>query len=599
VQSSQFGSFYDFQYERCGMGYRQDPVTGLCSRCDAGRYSDELDVQTCEPCAVGKIAISSESSACLSCPSNQFAKDVGMTACEVCPTGTSSGEGMGSCEDCDIFHKWSPGNCDVPVSGIILAILLCAIVVGLASFVWRRFARQKRKKAQLKLDLRQAKLEEKKQQEDIELLQRAWQIEWDQIKIIKKLAEGGGGIVYKGIMRNDLLVALKTISRTGDIEMMAQQEVRWMQRARHPRLVLFLGCGRVPDTKDIFVVLEFMERGDFLHHLVDGRESGTPPPWDERLRLLRDVADGMVYIHRALRSIHRDLKSENVLLSVESGALRAKVADFGLSRIMPSSKAHATHTSSSETKVKSFGSWGRNRESKKLSKKPSNSLMHRHSAAQMTTGNGTTAYMAPELFTREHLQKESDNYSQAVDVFAFAVILWEALEMDRAWKDVKWGTQIVDQVLEGKRLKLRDTAEYKPPLAAPPLGYVGLTRACWSQNPNHRPTFMYVAKSLSIISEKNRQSRIVDVSSPLAASHVVSTNFSSASSSEQGMPSRPRSPSRSHPKSARRRPPPLPRPSARSPRHALSIADVLPKEKARESVSIELGRISSTPIQEE
>ena len=57
-------------------------------------------------------------------------------------------------------------------------------------------------------------------------------------------------------------------------------------------------------------------------------------PWSLRLSLLRDVCDAMVHLH-SVSMIHRDLKCENVMICAdESHTLRAKVCDFGLSRIL-------------------------------------------------------------------------------------------------------------------------------------------------------------------------------------------------------------------------------------------------------------------------
>ena len=127
-----------------------------------------------------------------------------------------------------------------------------------------------------------------------------------------------------------LRVAVKTIFKTNEKDMMSHNEVKWMQRARHSRLVMFLGCGREPKRNNIFVVMEYMNGGNFLDALKSRRLS-----WKRRLRILCDVAEGMMYVHDELDRVHRDLKSENILLCREEGSteLRGKVADFGLSGI--------------------------------------------------------------------------------------------------------------------------------------------------------------------------------------------------------------------------------------------------------------------------
>ena len=395
---------------------------------------------------------------------------------------------------------------------------------------------------------------------DIEMLQKAWEIEWKQLKIIKKIAEGGEGSVFRAKMRG-MDCALKTIANTQNINMADQSEVRWMQRARHERLVMFFGCGR-DDTNNIFVVLEFMAEGDLLTKMVESRERGKPMPWKLRLQLLHDVVDGMAYVHDVLGSIHRDLKSENVLLSLEKGQLRAKVADFGLGRLVPKSKTPTTlltknasmitkkstgTLSSLSTKLRSklsghqaarsptnsFDSQGtdlimaattsssirsmdsspmvsRTRERllshSRISQQGGDSRMSMniHISAKMTTGAGTVAYMAPELCGKEAMRNDTVKYSQAVDVFAFGVICWEALELDRAWKDEKWPARIMDKVSEGKRLPIRK--KYDMP---PPEGYMDVMTCSWDQEPQQRPTFSSLSvefERLDISAEKQRDS---------------------------------------------------------------------------------------------
>ena len=98
----------------------------------------------------------------------------------------------------------------------------------------------------------------------------------------------------------------------------------------------------------MFIVLEYMERGS-LDTLIWDNDGSLK--WDTRLQLMEDVAEGMAYLHGVHRSIHRDLKSPNVLLGEEgNGILRAKVADFGLARIL-GDKSSKEKSEEGETKT--------------------------------------------------------------------------------------------------------------------------------------------------------------------------------------------------------------------------------------------------------
>ena len=82
----------------------------------------------------------------------------------------------------------------------------------------------------------------------------------------------------------------------------------------------------------LFVVQEYMSGGSIDRRLWNPE----PQPLSslselERLVWACDISEGMAFIHQK-GFTHRDLKSQNVLY--DHNTMRAKVADFGMSRAM-------------------------------------------------------------------------------------------------------------------------------------------------------------------------------------------------------------------------------------------------------------------------
>ena len=80
------------------------------------------------------------------------------------------------------------------------------------------------------------------------------------------------------------------------------------------------------------MVTEYMALGSLKTVLADRSRALS---WSLRTRIAAQVADGMAYLH-SLKIVHRDFKSDNVLLNEEQDA---KVADFGTSKLVTASGA--------------------------------------------------------------------------------------------------------------------------------------------------------------------------------------------------------------------------------------------------------------------
>lgn len=103
-----------------------------------------------------------------------------------------------------------------------------------------------------------------------------------------------------------------------------------LSKLRHPNVVQFIGiCQPTDDPRHLTLVMEKLYIN--LDELI---KSGAYKPLDEgiKLQILLDVSAGLIHIH-SHGVIHRDLNAGNVLLTRE---LRAKIADFGMSRLLPS-----------------------------------------------------------------------------------------------------------------------------------------------------------------------------------------------------------------------------------------------------------------------
>ncbi|XP_047981480.1 probable serine/threonine-protein kinase At1g01540 [Salvia hispanica] len=154
------------------------------------------------------------------------------------------------------------------------------------------------------------------------------------------IGEGGYGIVYKGVLEGNHMVAVKNLlNNRGQAEREFKVEVEAIGRVRHKNLVRLLGyCA---EGTHRMLVYEYVNNGNLEQWLHGDVGPCSPLTWEIRMNIILGTAKGLTYLHECLepKVVHRDIKSSNILLDRD---WHAKVSDFGLAKLIGSEKSYIT-----------------------------------------------------------------------------------------------------------------------------------------------------------------------------------------------------------------------------------------------------------------
>ena len=108
------------------------------------------------------------------------------------------------------------------------------------------------------------------------------------------------------------------------------KEVIMLATLENEYIIEFLGYVLEPV---LLIVMEFAEGGTLRDVLLNARKESTPLSFANTMKILMGTCVGIEYLHshEPMPILHRDIKSENVLLTNE---LEPRVADFGEARAM-------------------------------------------------------------------------------------------------------------------------------------------------------------------------------------------------------------------------------------------------------------------------
>jgi len=151
-------------------------------------------------------------------------------------------------------------------------------------------------------------------------------------KILEKLGEGGMGVVYKAHdTKLDRFVALKflpaAVTASPVDAARFEQEAKAISALNHTSIATIYDVDLYEGRK--FLVLEFIPGGTLKSHAKKLQSEGLEIPIGEVIDYGIQIAEGLAHAHRH-QIIHRDVKTENVMLSAEG---KVKLTDFGLAKL--------------------------------------------------------------------------------------------------------------------------------------------------------------------------------------------------------------------------------------------------------------------------
>ncbi|KAJ0231771.1 Wall-associated receptor kinase-like 22 [Hirschfeldia incana] len=419
----EYGYFSGFGYSNCycnNIGYRGNPyLPGGC-----------LDIDECEE---GKGRNSCGEQTCVNVP--------GSFRCEPKETGKIK----------PVFQ------------GLFLGLVLLFLVLGIWGLI--KFVKKRRKIIQKRkffkrnggLLLKQQLTTQEGGNVETSKIFSSKELEkaTDNFNKNRVLGQGGQGTVYKGMLVDGRIVAVKR-SKVLDEDKVEEfiNEVSVLSQINHRNIVKLMGC--CLETEVPILVYEHIPNGDLFKRLHDDSDDYIMT-WEVRLRIAVEIAGALAYLHSAASTpvYHRDIKTTNILLDEK---YRAKVSDFGTSRTINIDQTHLT-----------------------------------------TLVAGTFGYLDPEYF-------QTSQFTDKSDVYSFGVVLVELITGEKPFSVMRseenrgLASHFNEAMKRNRVLDIVDSRIKEECKQEQVLAMAKLARRCLSLKGKKRPNMREVSIELERIS---------------------------------------------------------------------------------------------------
>ncbi|GLJ34399.1 hypothetical protein SUGI_0691570 [Cryptomeria japonica] len=352
-------------------------------------------------------------------------------------------------------------------SAVIAGIAVGAVVLALAVIVVGFYALRQRKRAEKAIEIHKPFASWGASSMDDGNAPKLKGARWFSFAELKEatnnfsesneIGSGGYGRVYRAVLPEGEMVAIKR-AQEGSLQGGAEfkNEIELLSRVHHKNLVGLIGF--CTEKGEQMLVYEYIPNGTLRENLI----GELTLDWARRLQIALGSAKGLNYLHELANPpiIHRDIKSTNILLDEY---LNAKVADFGLSKLVADGGVNAGGKSHVSTQVK-----------------------------------GTLGYLDPEYYMTQQLSEKSDVYS-------FGIVLLELITARLPIEGGKYIVRLVKEALDSGGIAWLQEDLMDPALKQDNLTgfgeFLGLALSCVKELGAERPSMRGAVKELESIVE--------------------------------------------------------------------------------------------------